>query len=169
MADLYYRIIQRRDTAENWTTENPTLEAGEWGYETDTKKIKLGDGTTAWNNLSYFAGGSAVVAWDDVTGKPTFATVATTGSYNDLTNKPTIGDGSIKISQGGEVKGTFTLNQEGDLSIELDAGSIAEQVQSDWAETDTTSKAYIENKPTTEEWAFTLEDGTTVNKKVYLG
>lgn len=30
------------------------------------------------------------VAWGDVTGKPTFATVATSGSYNDLTNKPTI-------------------------------------------------------------------------------
>lgn len=28
--------------------------------------------------------------WDDITGKPTFATVATSGSYNDLSNKPTI-------------------------------------------------------------------------------
>lgn len=28
--------------------------------------------------------------WGSITGKPTFATVATSGSYNDLTNKPTI-------------------------------------------------------------------------------
>lgn len=28
--------------------------------------------------------------WNDITGKPTFATVATSGSYNDLTDKPTI-------------------------------------------------------------------------------
>lgn len=31
-----------------------------------------------------------VPAWSDITGKPSFATVATTGSYNDLTNKPVI-------------------------------------------------------------------------------
>ena len=30
------------------------------------------------------------ISWTDVSGKPSFATVATTGSYNDLTNKPTI-------------------------------------------------------------------------------
>ena len=36
-------------------------------------------------------GGTAEsIAWDKVTGKPTFATVATSGSYNDLTDKPTI-------------------------------------------------------------------------------
>lgn len=30
------------------------------------------------------------ISWSDVSGKPSFATVATTGSYNDLINKPTI-------------------------------------------------------------------------------
>ena len=34
--------------------------------------------------------GSASVAWNDITGKPTFATVATSGDYDDLSNKPTI-------------------------------------------------------------------------------
>lgn len=48
-------IIQiRRDTAANWTTVNPILAEGEIGLETDTNKIKFGDGTTAWNSLSYF-------------------------------------------------------------------------------------------------------------------
>lgn len=32
----------------------------------------------------------ASVDWSDITGKPTFATVATSGSYNDLSNKPTM-------------------------------------------------------------------------------
>ncbi len=36
---------------------NPTLAAGEPGFETDTGKIKYGDGTTAWNSLAYAAGG----------------------------------------------------------------------------------------------------------------
>jgi hypothetical protein len=44
---------QRRDTAANWTAENPTLLAGEIGIESDTGKIKIGDGTTAWNSLAY--------------------------------------------------------------------------------------------------------------------
>ena len=44
---------QRRDTASNWTSNNPTLLAGEWGYETDTKKFKIGDGSTAWQSLDY--------------------------------------------------------------------------------------------------------------------
>mgnify|MGYP003624267434 FL=1 len=50
MADM---IQIRRDTASNWTTANPTLAQGEMGAETDTSKIKIGDGTTAWASLSY--------------------------------------------------------------------------------------------------------------------
>jgi hypothetical protein len=47
---------QRYDTAANWTTANPTLLAGEIGIESDTKKWKLGDGSTAWTSLGYIRG-----------------------------------------------------------------------------------------------------------------
>lgn len=47
------RLQNRRDTAANWTSNNPTLAAGEIGLETDTSKYKMGDGTTAWNSLAY--------------------------------------------------------------------------------------------------------------------
>jgi hypothetical protein len=47
------RIQFRRGTAAEWTAANPTLAAGEAGYETDTAKFKLGNGTTAWNSLAY--------------------------------------------------------------------------------------------------------------------
>jgi hypothetical protein len=47
------RIQFRRGTAAEWTSANPTLAAGEAGYETDTAKFKLGTGTTAWNLLDY--------------------------------------------------------------------------------------------------------------------
>jgi hypothetical protein len=47
------RLQNRRDTAANWTSNNPTLAAGELGLETDTTKYKIGDGTTAWNSLAY--------------------------------------------------------------------------------------------------------------------
>ena len=48
------QIQIRRDTASNWSSNNPTLAAGEQGWESDTNKMKVGDGTTAWNSLSYF-------------------------------------------------------------------------------------------------------------------
>lgn len=50
------KIQLRRDTASNWTSTNPTLSQGEQGYETDTSKFKIGDGTTAWTSLAYFTG-----------------------------------------------------------------------------------------------------------------
>ena len=55
------QIQLRNDTAANWTTENPTLAAGEVGVETDTGSVKVGDGTTAWTSLGYFGVGSAYV------------------------------------------------------------------------------------------------------------
>lgn len=49
------RFQLRRDTAVNWTSVNPTLGPGEPALETDTLLIKYGDGTSAWNALSYAA------------------------------------------------------------------------------------------------------------------
>src|ERR1035437_4009751 len=47
------RIQLRRDTAANWTADNPVLAQTETGVETDTSKFKFGDGTTAWTSLPY--------------------------------------------------------------------------------------------------------------------
>lgn len=47
------QIQVRRDAASNWTSTNPTLAQGEIGFETDTGKFKIGDGTTAWTSLTY--------------------------------------------------------------------------------------------------------------------
>ena len=43
----------RRGTASQWTSTNPTLAAGEFGFETDTGKFKIGTGSTAWTSLAY--------------------------------------------------------------------------------------------------------------------
>lgn len=56
------RLVTRNDTAENWTTKNPVLLEGEMGLVRETGLIKVGDGTTAWNNLSYINDLSTVVA-----------------------------------------------------------------------------------------------------------
>ena len=48
------RIQLRRGTATQWTTANTVLEAGEIGWESNTNKFKIGDGTTEWDDLTYF-------------------------------------------------------------------------------------------------------------------
>lgn len=47
------QIKLRRDTAANWLSVNPVLAAGEPGLETDTRKIKYGDGSNPWSALGY--------------------------------------------------------------------------------------------------------------------
>lgn len=47
------QMQQRRDTAANWASANPTLLSGELGYESDTGKWKVGNGSTAWSSLAY--------------------------------------------------------------------------------------------------------------------
>jgi hypothetical protein len=56
------RMQQRRGTAEQWTTANPTLAAGEIGFETDTSKFKIGNGSSAWSALTYFANAAELSA-----------------------------------------------------------------------------------------------------------
>lgn len=56
------RIQNRRDTAANWTSTNPTLASGEIGVESNTGKFKIGDGSTAWTSLLYAPAGLASTA-----------------------------------------------------------------------------------------------------------
>lgn len=55
------QIQVRRGTASQWTSTNPTLAAGEWGFETDTGKVKIGNGSTAWTSLSYIGAGDVTL------------------------------------------------------------------------------------------------------------
>lgn len=74
------QIQLRNDTAANWTTANPTLAQGEMGVETDTLRVKFGNGSTAWTSLAYFAPTQLLDALTDVV-----ITSATTGqvlTYN---------------------------------------------------------------------------------------
>ena len=50
----YYHIRVRRDTAARWASNNPTPVAGELCIESNTNKMKIGDGVTAYNTLPYF-------------------------------------------------------------------------------------------------------------------
>ena len=65
------QLQQRRGTAASWTSANPTLAAGEIGFESDTNRFKIGNGSTAWASLSYWV-------QDPVTTKGDLYTFSTT-------------------------------------------------------------------------------------------
>jgi len=86
-------IQQKRGTSDRWSSLDPILAAGEIGYETDTGKFKIGDGTTSWSSLSYFStssGGSGSGTLTSVgLAVPTGLTVS---------NSPLTADGTITVA-----------------------------------------------------------------------
>ncbi len=58
-------IRLRRDTAATWTSTNPVLAAGEPGVETNTGRMKVGNGVLGWTALPYID--SATGTWQDWT------------------------------------------------------------------------------------------------------
>lgn len=94
------RIKLRRDTSANWKTVNPVPVEGEPCFETDTGKLKIGDGINPYNSLAYFAGGGG-------------------GGTTDITaSLPLVlKDGVLKLQIDGQ---TLQLNTEGQLSANLD-------------------------------------------------
>jgi hypothetical protein len=66
------KIQVRRDTAANWTSVNPTLSSGEIGFETNTGKFKIGNGSSVWSALDYFLDSS------DLSGYLTASSASTT-------------------------------------------------------------------------------------------
>ena len=65
---MAYRIILRRDGSSNWESQNPVLLLGEPGYETDSGKIKIGDGASIWSDLDYYIGATGGTGSIGVTG-----------------------------------------------------------------------------------------------------
>jgi hypothetical protein len=96
----------RRGTASEWTSANPTLSAGEWGLETDTGKVKIGNGSTAWNSLGYTGAGD----------------VTLTGTQT-LTNK-TLTDPKINLAFNADSGSSYTavLTDNGKV-VTMDNGS----------------------------------------------
>lgn len=80
------QIQYRNDTAANWTSANPVLLAGEIGYETDTGKMKIGDGSTAWTLLAYGPNlTSTTITGGTINGTTIGATSPSTGAFTTLT------------------------------------------------------------------------------------
>jgi hypothetical protein len=86
------RIQVRRGSATDWSGVNPILAAGELGVETDTRKIKVGDGSIAWNSLSYIAADAPEIGEISQDAINTALTMGAglTKTYNDGANTITI-------------------------------------------------------------------------------
>lgn len=57
------RIQLRRDDSSNWDILDPALAEGEIGFETDTGKFKIGNGSDLWSELDYFLDSSDLSAY----------------------------------------------------------------------------------------------------------
>ena len=82
------QIQLRRDTAADWTSNNPTLAAGEFGWESDTNRFKIGTGSAAWNSLDY---------------SDTLKTLGDLGITGSTISAPSNGDLTLTTSGSGKV------------------------------------------------------------------
>ena len=119
----------RRDTAANWTATNPILDAGQFGWESNTNKLKIGDGITAWTLLAYFgtAGTGTVTSVSVVTANGVSGVVATptttpaiTLTLGAITPSSIVASGTIS---GSNLSGTNTGNQTSIVGI---TGTLAQ-------------------------------------------
>ena len=82
------KIQLRRDTAADWASNNPTLAAGEFGWESDTNRFKIGTGSAAWNSLEY---------------ADTLKTLGDLGITGSTISAPSNGDLTLTTSGSGKV------------------------------------------------------------------
>lgn len=108
---LNVRIKQKYDTASNWSAKNPVLLAGEIGIESDTNKLKVGNGVNNWNDLLYSGNdsstGTEVYVTDTLQTRIDFDSDPQT-QINNITNNTTkIANSSGGFSAGSDSTTTF--------------------------------------------------------------
>lgn len=104
------RFVFRHGTAAQWTASNEVLLADEGGHESDTNKLKIGDGVTAWGALPYFGGSSGGAGGDQ------FAIASGTDVITaEFTPAPVLDDGlQFKVrAAGANVADNPTFNPNG--------------------------------------------------------
>ena len=89
------------------------------------------DSTPTTNSTNLVTSGGVKSALDNKANSSDLSTVATTGSYNDLLNKPTIptvNNSTITIQKNGSTVNSFTLNQSSNKTINITVPTTASDV-----------------------------------------
>jgi hypothetical protein len=150
------RMQQRRGTAAQWTSTNdgdgPILEVGEIGFETDTGKFKIGDGTNRWIDLDYFLDESEI---DSITGD--YVLSSTLGQNNGVATL----DGSGKLTSS-QIPNIDELSQEA-VNNALIAGSGLDKTYDDLNNTITLD---IDSTVTVNDAVQTLTNKTLTSPKI---
>lgn len=94
----------RRNTASNWTSNNPILLDGELGYESDTNQLKIGNGVDDWSTRPYLTGsggggGLTQEEIEDLINAVVNVDTNLTKSYSDLNGIITIGLSSTIVNK----------------------------------------------------------------------
>jgi len=126
------QIQLRRDTASNWTANNPTLAAGEFGWESDTNRFKIGTGSAAWNTLGYASEGDTAgitFVGDDSTG--TTVNQNETFKIAGTQNITAVVSGDTLTLTGPDLSSYLTSVSQSDVTQHQSALSITESQISD--------------------------------------
>lgn len=99
----YRRLRNPTFPAAEWTAKNPLLQRGEIGVESDTHKVKVGDGLTYWNSLQYITSdGGAVDSVNGHTGVVVL-TASDVGALPDSTSLSGLSDVTLTTPSSGQV------------------------------------------------------------------
>lgn len=144
------------------TSNNGSNETGGIKYNTavsvnpSTGKVKATSGSITSGDANLVTGDAVNSALSNYATTASLATVATSGSYNDLLNKPTIPAAQVN-SDWDAASGVAQILNKPSLATVATSGSYndltnkptipAAQVQSNWTQTNTSSADYIKNKP----------------------
>jgi hypothetical protein len=111
------QIQTRRGTAASWTSTNPTLAAGEIGFESDTNKFKIGTGSTAWASLAYASNVSPLTTKGDLYTYSTDNTRLAVGANGETivadssTSTGLRYQGNFAAGKNAIINGDFRINQ----------------------------------------------------------
>lgn len=125
------RIQLRRDTAANWTSANPILRSGEMGIETDTDKIKVGDGGSHWNSLDYRFGSSTTtnnntytVTGGNMAAASGFANVDAIITHFGTSDLPVFMDSDVTVSASKTFPSNANIVHGGGKFVKSSSGAI---------------------------------------------
>jgi hypothetical protein len=149
------QIQHRRGTAAEWSSANPVLAAGEMGMETDSLKVKLGNGSTAWSSLPYFTQGA------------TGSTGATGASGADSTVEGPRGLTGSQGPQGttgetGATGATGDTGPQGETGVGIPAGGTTGQI----IQRTSTSSEWVEMPPSELAFQSDVEIVSPADKEV---